>query len=327
MSLPFPTTPEPTYRQRQRGSQPDESAGQVAGNTQASSVAATGTLSASWSSSSVTGFQAALSWSRQRHGGERPGSRDWLGERRPHLDQHRCAGHQRHRCLCRQRHGQPLVLRPRRVFPRRQRRLGQLHRDRHGQRLDHAHDHWPDAQRPAAPRRELHDHDQLRNADRQRCDLVAELRGLGFHQRHRRHDQPRPRKRHPLRRRQAAQPRGRNDSGRLQRNRFRLGQWRRHRLGQSQRQRGQRAPGHSESLDRSPPTRTHPSRSPLPSRPASPTPTPSRQTPPRAGPSRSTPTATSPRPPRRDSRAGPIRSRSSRSRRPTPTSKRRLRSM
>ena len=50
-------------------------------------------------------------------------------------------------------------------------------------------------------RRNVHDHDQLRHADRQRRQLVAQLRGVGSRQCHRRHDRPRAGDGQPFRRR------------------------------------------------------------------------------------------------------------------------------
>ena len=90
-------------------------------------------------------------------------------------------------------------------------------------------------------------------------------------------------------------PDGRNDPGRLQRHDYRLGQRRRHRFRLAQWQRGQSPPGFDQSHRRSQPTRTRPSRSRRTSRPASPTPTTSQPTPRPAGRSASTAAATSPR--------------------------------
>ena len=195
-----------------------------------------------------------------------------------------------------------------------------------GERLDHAHrsGRGPHAQRPGPPRRDVHDHDQLRplspaaarcrrptSPARPRSQPTNGTINLG------------PGNGDTLGRRQAARSDRRNDAGRLHRHDHRLGQRRRHRFGLAQRQRGQRAPGHGQLHPRSRPTRTRRSRSRRTSRRASPTLTTSRPMPHRAGRSRSTAAATSPRRPRRGSRAGPIRSRSSRSRRPIPTSRRR----
>ena len=153
------------------------------------------------------------------------------------------------RSVQRQRHRQPLLLRPGRDQPRRQRRLDELLGDRHRRRLDHAHDRRPHPQRRDPPRRDVHDHDHLGHAGRQRAEHLAELRRLG--------------RRSPRRTVRSTSGRGparlsvggspldpeRRHPGRLHGHDHRLGQRRRHRCGLAQRQRGQRPPGHGQPRD------------------------------------------------------------------------------
>ena len=168
------------------------------------SIEVTNQLTASWSSSSVAGFQVSSLSAAEPHGHrcEWEAGRDRRGragrgdpDRRGRLGQ---------RPVQRQWHGQPLVLRPGRDPARRLRRLDELLGDRHRQRVDHAHDRRPHAQRPDPPRRNVHDHDSSATLAGSGPSTSPNFAGSVSITATERHDQPRAGDRQPLRRRQAA---------------------------------------------------------------------------------------------------------------------------
>ena len=95
----------------------------------------------------------------------------WIRNRRAIGSEPHFARHFGNQSIYRERLGQSFLLRPRRIQPGRQRQLEQLLGDRRGQRVDYLNDRRPHAQRPDAPRRDVHDHHQFRHALRQRADV------------------------------------------------------------------------------------------------------------------------------------------------------------
>ena len=139
-------------------------AGQAAGPVQADGpvqgAAVSGTLDASWASTSETSFQAqtiaatgaAITNATGQVVGT--GAVALVASPRPS----RWPSRATIKCESTERAASRSTAPPEQ--PGRQRQLAELHGDRHRQRLDHAHDRRSDAQRPGPPRRHLHDHDR-----------------------------------------------------------------------------------------------------------------------------------------------------------------------